>query len=427
VGGLRPWTEDLKSWRRIVLLTPVPRRRWSWRERRIAEGDIVVLPATPAGLAGLGDFLRSDSRPPRLAFERTPIRAGLLAREGRQALRWHTDALPTDAERGATLDAIAQELPAEGLELLAVTALFPEIRPDLTLHLGAALKDAKGCLLLDEERFGALSILPWLRYGRMPDWLRLDLAQTLSPTREAEAREVLKNWISTDSDEPTNSLFKFLTPGPSRGTGGNAVIRDAIFLRLQRGESLATLDLRAPDDLERLARPKRWSHVNIALLAVIVLSLTILTSAFAFRDRVNSIGAHLERGYLDLSGMLSVVAGWAGTLAGILGLLSGLVRWRRGCASFAFLCCGLAALLIAPVWWNDNPPIANLPVILGFLVPCFALGFVRDLRELFGVQCHEVATLASPGMRASRGAAIDHLADFQKTAHHGTAESPTRC
>jgi hypothetical protein len=382
VGGLRPWTEDLKSWRRIVLLTPVPRRRWSWRERRIAEGGIAVLPATPAGVAVLGEFLRSDSQPPRLAFERTPVRAGLLAREGRQALRWHTDALPTETEREATVDAIAQELPAEALELLSVMALFPEIRSDLTLHLGATLKDAKGGLLLEEERFGALSVLPWLRYGRMPDWLRLDLAQTLSPAREAEAREVLKNWISTASDDAARSPLGVVTPGSSRsgtgrpGTGGNAVIRDAIFLHLQRGESLATLDLRAPDDLERLAQPQRWSHMTIALLMTIALSLTVLVSAFAFWDRVK--GAYLASSWSDMLVALAAVVALAGTLAGLHGLLSGSVRWRRWSASFAFLCCGLAALFVAPKWWHFNPKSYELPILLGFLLPCFALGFVRE-------------------------------------------------
>jgi hypothetical protein len=195
-GGMRHWTEALTGWRIVVLLTPVPRRRWSSRERCITDTGIILLPLTSAGLSECGTFLNGALLPPRLGMERPPVRAGPLVREGLHSSRWHTSAVPDEDERETVLDAIRQDLPVNAFELLAVTALFPECRPDLTLHLGAELHDRQGHKLLDEEGFGAVAALPWMRYGRMPDWLRLDLVQTLDGKQEAKAREVLSGWIN---------------------------------------------------------------------------------------------------------------------------------------------------------------------------------------------------------------------------------------
>lgn len=82
LGQLPPWTMEMLNWSVVVLLTPVPRHRWSWRERRLCSAGIVVLPATHEGLTLFGDFLRAQSKPPRLPFEQPAARLSLLCRKG---------------------------------------------------------------------------------------------------------------------------------------------------------------------------------------------------------------------------------------------------------------------------------------------------------------------------------------------------------
>jgi hypothetical protein len=85
--------------------------------------------------------------------------------------------------------ALFREVPPAAFELLCALALFPQVRLDVTLHLGLALRRNDGTPLLDEAGLGALARLPWLRLGRIPDWLRLDLIDRLPARRESEVRK----------------------------------------------------------------------------------------------------------------------------------------------------------------------------------------------------------------------------------------------
>jgi len=152
---VEPWVETaLSAWRAMVLLTPVPLRRWSWRERRLANAGLVVLPATADGLTMLGDFLRSGERPPRPALERPPARQTLIAREGRSARWLHADREPPPDALEELQEAIALELPPAPYELLCFLALFPELRPDLTLHAAQSplLRRERGSPSLQHRR-----------------------------------------------------------------------------------------------------------------------------------------------------------------------------------------------------------------------------------------------------------------------------------
>jgi hypothetical protein len=160
-GKLRASVGELADWNVVVLLTPVSRRRWSWRERYLADEGLLVLPATPEGITMLGAFMRAEGRKPTPALDRAPVRPGLLIFEGRDARLWHSDRIPGKAERERTLDAIALELSPPAFDLVCVLALFPELRPDLTHYASNALRGPDGCPLVDEAGFAAVSALPW--------------------------------------------------------------------------------------------------------------------------------------------------------------------------------------------------------------------------------------------------------------------------
>ncbi|MFO1036163.1 MAG: hypothetical protein U1E45_04895 [Geminicoccaceae bacterium] len=278
--------EALEQWPIVVLLTPIPLRRWSWRERRLAEAGMVVLPATPAGLAVLADFLRAGdaTEPPRPALLRRPVWPGPLARESRSSRRWHGDARPEAGERDAVLDAIAIEVPAATLELLRVLALFPEARPDLTLHVAGALAaDGPSPLLLDEEAFGALAALPWFRFGRIPDWLRAELVRDLSPERLEQARDIYKAWLYPTESADTPWVYTAEGFGKAiraaAASDADSPLRDVIFLKFSRGESLDDVELEAPEALARELRPSWYSAERLGIIAAAGASLGILALA----------------------------------------------------------------------------------------------------------------------------------------------------
>jgi hypothetical protein len=258
LGGLRTCAASLDTWRVVVLLTPVPRRRWSWRERRLAEVGIIVLPATPGGLRSLGTFLRSDGPRPAPALERAPVKPGLLATDERRAFRWHRERAPSDAECEIILDAIALELGPNAFELACVLALFPETRPDITMYVAANLSTPGGTRLVDEAGFGALANLPWFRYGRMPDWLRLALARCLEPNRDIEARHMLAMWLNSKRGPEVVQITPESLSDAVSGDASNPdnIQRDAIFLTFARRESLHELDLRVYDEVAKAVVPQ---------------------------------------------------------------------------------------------------------------------------------------------------------------------------
>jgi hypothetical protein len=196
-GRVRAWVRDLSDRPFAILLTPVPMHRWSWRERRLAEAGLVVLPATGQGLETLATYVEREAELPQPALTREPRRPSLVMRQGRSELAWHQDwPAPDVSEREELLEALAADLPKPAFDLLCAIALFPEVRLDLTLHLGRSLKRRDGADLLDEASFGAIAWLPWLRFGRIPDWLRRELVLCLTPQQLAVARQAFQDWLA---------------------------------------------------------------------------------------------------------------------------------------------------------------------------------------------------------------------------------------
>jgi hypothetical protein len=196
-GAVNPAVAELVAWTNPIMLTPIPMRRWSRREQTLAEAGFLVLPATPAGIEHLSQKLAGNVELQNPALRLRAARPTIIGREMRGTLSWHQDEpAPSPEEREEIVGAVAAELPAAAFDLLCVLARFPEVRLDLTLHMGLQLTRRDGTPLLDEESFGALSWLPWMRLGRLPDWLRVDLVNCLSPKLRNKAGELYEAWLA---------------------------------------------------------------------------------------------------------------------------------------------------------------------------------------------------------------------------------------
>lgn len=380
LGHLLPWTNELQNWHVVVLLTPVPRHRWTWRERRLTSGGLVVLPATHEGLVTFGAFIRAQSRPPRLAFERPAARPSPIASEGNRALQWHTDVTPSGDECDRVVEAISMELSRRAFELTCVLALFPELRPDLTLHMAASLRDKTDGPLIGGPDFAAMAALPWFRVGRMPNWLRLTLARMLSESRAAEARTLYSEWLASDSEEnavddsdPVSITKAGDAAADDRGLRPDGAAQDALFLRFMNQEELDTLDLQIASSVaEKVDRKQALLRRSMMFVSLSVLWLLMVVLAWQGWDAaalifvVNQIPVVLVLMVTGL-GLCSIgvaVGQWRAFRGG--GKIS-----RYGIAPFV---CTALALILAPLQIEEKnlaltATLYILPIALMCLVP----------------------------------------------------------
>lgn len=255
----------------VILLTPVHTRRWSWREQRLTTAGLLVLPAMPEGFVMLGELLRGGLERSRIALLPSRFAMSLVARDGLRSPHWLFDTPPP--EREAIIDSLLQDLPTPALELLAAAACFPQVRLDVTLYLGQELRRQDKTPLLDEQGLAALARLPWLRYGRIPDWLRLELISRLPANRKKQIRNALFDfvrkiegppttgaWLELFYDEPRrlNYWLRCLARRPEGGA-----YRDAIFLSFMAANEEDPLAVEASESLRKLLKR------NVAMLMLL--------------------------------------------------------------------------------------------------------------------------------------------------------------
>ena len=388
LGQMLPWTAELLNWNAVVLLTPVPRHRWTWRERHFSNAGITVLPASHEGLLLLGALMRTHSKPPRLPFERAAARPSLLVREGSRALRWHADAVPDEEGRDQVIEAIAMELSRRAFELTCVLALFPELRPDLTLHVAATLHDQNGASLINGRDYAAMSALPWFRVGRMPNWLRVTLVQMLPESRIDQARTLYSGWLVSDEknkDAPEEAesvtigraqraLKEEIAHRPASG------LHDALFLRFMNKGDLSTLDLEVSRSVVDKVREDQ-ALVRRLAVPVVCLMAWLITAFLAFYSvRTPSFLVNLLQPLftplqvaLRQPTALPLLEG-AGIAICVAGLVLGLWRAFRGGGTvsrygFAPFLCAAALLLFEPAVISANyDGLAMLGVVLPLLL-----------------------------------------------------------
>jgi WD40 repeat protein len=217
-GRLAPWVARLfGAWPRKALLTPVPVCHWGRRELDLAACGFIVLPANETGIERLADTLRDEegvvARP--LGETWQPPYPDLLAARPGRFLERHP---PGEKELSDLCEELAFYLGPDGYRWLCSLAVYPELDGYLTLYLGLLLKRLDGRAVLEEATLMALTRLPWLRHGSMPDWLRLRLLQDLSPADELEVREWMRQLL--EQRETPGSRFRLDVARPPEPEAG---------------------------------------------------------------------------------------------------------------------------------------------------------------------------------------------------------------
>jgi hypothetical protein len=368
---LRPILECFSS---AAVLTPAPMAVWGPREAQLAAAGFRVHPATIGGLEALAvELTRSEDAPPPAPITAKRRHGDVIGQLERNRDRWLSNTAPDEADVNRLFATLRSWLGEDGFVLLAGIALFPEIRGEVTLGLADALGKQRGEPVVDGALLADIARLPWLRHGRMPDWLRTALLHALPPR---SAREIRKTFIDilADAREASRDESMELVRGQSALVSGDDdptpidEPKERITWDFLRGRDL---ELEVPLSFSRLIKPRfDWAEwIVLGVGAVGALALGLFDSALFHKLMDFGDGAaHWLVGGIGASTLCAIVR--------FLAILSIALRLAQACSwSLALRVPSIAApvsaalsLLLAGAFRleADDERIAGLSFLGGF-------------------------------------------------------------
>ncbi len=260
----------LMHWPRRALLTPVPLAEWAREEFLLAhELALPIGRATPEGLMALAELLRLEGIEDDELLD--PSGDG-LAQPLPDVLRLRPQRYlynepPADHGVPQIVQDLRNYLTQAGFEWLCALAVYPAVQWDLTIYLGVMLPATAGGIaarapLYTEDQLAALTQLPWLREGRMPDWLRRPLIAAMSDARAREVRQVLQALIkaarSTGDDVRDEAIRIRIGREPARDAGEpTALYDDEVLLDFMARGAIEDFEFPNRDLLARFL-PDTW-------------------------------------------------------------------------------------------------------------------------------------------------------------------------
>ena len=198
-GRPHTWIDLFSAWpERIIFLLDDPHMSRGVVVRHsqaLQDFGFKVLPATQDGIARLAEIIHTG-----ISTRTSPVLSAgsypdLLLED---PMRW-LDRLPLPPSRiSRLLGQVRSYLGPTGFYWLAACAVYPQLNWELILYFG----DCLGISAKDHSLLAKLCNLPWLRHGRMPDWLREQLVISLPPDVRGRICQNLKRLLLTALEKP---------------------------------------------------------------------------------------------------------------------------------------------------------------------------------------------------------------------------------
>lgn len=248
-------------WKERTLLTPVPVGDWGEIEFALSRDLELPLGRTTEDMAAdlVRGFQRTAGRARfRIALDRAHgitgmakldawwsaiaagFGAGAKAGFGNQLLPEKTllvtDLVPSREIVAEIIDDLKRWLGAKGFLWHAGCAIYPQLRFDLTLHIGVHLRAGshpeapfifRGTSA-DRRILERITILPWFRTGRMPEWLRREVLICISRDELDRAGQVIRSLFAAEKQEKPGPLAIWWPRAGSLSVPPDAVMASAL-------------------------------------------------------------------------------------------------------------------------------------------------------------------------------------------------------
>ena len=273
-----PVLSALSAWAERVWFTSRP-APWGHHEYHLATTGFAVAPLSGAGVEAACRWFEQPTSDGAPWFEPAP--AGYPAFLRLDPTAWLAASLPAGASLATLTAALQAYLGPKGVLLLTAIATYPQVHPDLTTALDELLfpRDSAS---VSEQRLLRLSRLPWCRFGKVPDYLRLHWLTALQDHERVRIAKAFE-WIFDSVGGGSRNALSLPFGNVRRGVGAylrdlirfarpNTPLDDAIFANIMLGGRLGPLDFKLPRALAALLPHKRWQLGPIVLALMIAVS-----------------------------------------------------------------------------------------------------------------------------------------------------------
>ena len=211
--------DELTLWPYRALITPLPSADWGSIEGIIHyDLGFSIASSRENGFSRLNQLFGAKSLGPT-ALHSNDLRAAITPQfVASPDLRYVEDAAPPPQEQDKVIFELQLYLEASGFLWLATCAFFPVTTPAIAKFFEHKLNiaDREGTI------FARLCVLPWMRFGHMPRWLRKRLEQTLTESERSQARRAAASLLCEENlAEKGEGEF---SPGDEPASGGESLI-----------------------------------------------------------------------------------------------------------------------------------------------------------------------------------------------------------
>lgn len=202
-GAVEPWALIFRQFARRVMLTPVARELWGYREQAIFSTlDMAIFPLAAAAIERMVETLAAEELPRPVPPAPAPpseaqdeiLLADLLEE---RPFRWIMSSPPTQVEQDELLLGLKRALSKVEWRWLSACAVYPQLVWKLTLFLGANLRWHEGNRRPFIDQLVAVARLPWFRVGSIPFWIRERLTGLMDEDEYRRAERMLSELLMT--------------------------------------------------------------------------------------------------------------------------------------------------------------------------------------------------------------------------------------
>jgi hypothetical protein len=202
------WIQQLERWESPALFVRRSDQTSQVTHELLRALGFSIFSATESGLRAYADFVNGHSgqQAPNqvIAVKHQPTK-DLLENEP----VWIRNQPPGRSRVDSMLVSARKTLGETGFLCLSACAIYPEIKWELTAYLIEEICRTGTVRESPEELLARLTILPWFRHARMPDWLRVRLITDLESRQEKAIRGLIENLFLSALDRNAGSSSTF--------------------------------------------------------------------------------------------------------------------------------------------------------------------------------------------------------------------------